>query len=170
MFPPGRPATAFGISSLGPPFGAALGIAFGASIAAAFDWRYAFITIGLVGLLTSAAVRLFVREPVRGRFDTNAGLGAIPSERSESPVIPSERSESRDLHLSSAKSSFTDTLRMFFSRKSLVLAALGSGATQMITYGMGNFTTLFLMREKGMTLKEVAVWYALVAAIGMGSG
>src|SRR4029453_1224094 len=40
----------------------------------------------------------------------------------------------------------------------------------MITYGMGNFTTLFLMREKGMTLKEVAVWYALVALIGMSSG
>jgi predicted MFS family arabinose efflux permease len=144
LFPPGRRGTAFGIYNLGPPIGAALGIAFGASIAAAFDWRYAFITIGIVGLITSAMVRLFVREPVRGRFDTNVG------------------------HY--AKSGFAETLRAFFSRKTLVLAALGSGATQMITYGMGNFTTLFLMREKGMTLREVAVWYALVAAIGMGSG
>jgi len=144
LFPPGRRGTAFGIYNLGPPIGAALGIAFGASIAAAFDWRHAFITIGIVGLLTSAAVRLFVREPVRGRFDVNAGRVA--------------------------KSGFGDTLRAFFSRKTLVLAALGSGATQMITYGMGNFTTLFLMREKGMTLREVAVWYALVAAVGMSSG
>jgi MFS family permease len=144
LFPPGRRGTAFGIYNLGPPIGAALGIAFGASIAAAFDWRHAFITIGIVGLITSAAVRLFVREPVRGRFDANAG------------------------HV--AKSGFGETLRAFFARKTLVLAALGSGATQMITYGMGNFTTLFLMREKGMTLREVAVWYALVAAIGMGSG
>jgi predicted MFS family arabinose efflux permease len=144
LFPPGRRGTAFGLYNLGPPLGAALGIAFGASIAAAFDWRYAFITIGVVGLITSAAVRLFVREPVRGRFDEDAA-----------PV---------------AKSRFGETLRAFFSRKTLVLAALGSGATQMITYGMGNFTTLFLMREKGMTLREVAVWYALVAAVGMGSG
>ena len=144
LFPPGRRGTAFGLYNLGPPIGAALGIAFGASIAAAFDWRYAFITIGIVGLITSIAVRLFVREPVRGRFDADAA-----------PV---------------AKSGFGQTLRAFFSRKTLVLAALGSGATQMITYGMGNFTTLFLMREKGMTLREVAVWYALVAAIGMGSG
>jgi predicted MFS family arabinose efflux permease len=144
LFPPGRRGTAFGIYNLGPPIGAALGIAFGASIAAAFDWRYAFITIGIVGLITSAMVRLFVREPVRGRFDANVG------------------------HY--AKSGFAETLRAFFSRKTLVLAALGSGATQMITYGMGNFTTLFLMREKGMTLREVAVWYALVAAVGMGSG
>jgi MFS family permease len=144
LFPPGRRGTAFGIYNLGPPIGAALGIAFGASIAAVFDWRYAFITIGLVGLLTAAAVRVLVREPVRGRFD--AGAARV------------------------GKSAFSETLRAFFSRTSLVLAALGSGATQMITYGLGNFTTLFLMREKGMTLREVAVWYALVAAIGMGAG
>ena len=144
LFPPGRRGTAFGIYNLGAVVGIAFGIAFGASIAAAFDWRWAFIAIGAVGMLTAAAVRLFVREPERGRFD----VGAVPM----------------------AKAGFRETLRMFFSRKTLVLAALGSGATQMITYGMGNFTTLFLMREKGMTLREVAVWYALVAAVGIGSG
>jgi predicted MFS family arabinose efflux permease len=143
LFPPGRRGTAFGIYNLGAVVGIAFGIAFGASIAAAFDWRYAFIAIGVVGMITALAVRIFVREPVRGRFDTAAHVG---------------------------RSGFRDTLRAFFSRKTLVLAALGSGATQMITYGMGNFTTLFLMREKGMTLKEVAVWYALVAAVGIGSG
>ena len=58
----------------------------------------------------------------------------------------------------------------FFSRPTLVLAGLGSGATQFITYGVGNFTTLFLMREKGMTLHQVAIWYALVALVGMSSG
>ena len=144
LFPPGRRATALGIYNLGASIGLALGIAFGAYIAAAFDWRYAFIAIGCVGLVTALSVRLFVREPVRGQFDTNAA-----------PV---------------AKSGFGETLRAFFSRKTLVLAALGSGATQMVTYGMGNFTPLFLMRDKGMTLREVAVWYALVAAFGIGTG
>ena len=37
-------------------------------------------------------------------------------------------------------------------------------------YGLGNFTTLFLMREKGMALSEVAVWYALVVGVGMSAG
>src|SRR4029077_3165353 len=68
------------------------------------------------------------------------------------------------------KSGFIPTVAMFFSRPTLVLAALGSGATQFITYGVGNFTTLFLMREKGMTLGEVAVYYALVVGIGMSAG
>jgi predicted MFS family arabinose efflux permease len=143
-FPPGRRGTALGIYNLGPPIGAALGIAFGASIAAAFDWRYAFITIGAVGLITSAAVRILVREPTRGRFDAS--------------------------DVRAVKSGFGETLRMFFSRRTLVLAAVGSGATQFITYGLGNFTTLFLMREKGMTLREVAVYYALVAGVGMSAG
>ena len=59
---------------------------------------------------------------------------------------------------------------MFFSHRALMLAAFGSGATQFITYGVGNFATLFLMREKGMTLGQVAVWYALVVGIGMSGG
>ena len=61
-------------------------------------------------------------------------------------------------------------MKLFFANPSLLLAALGSGATQFITYGLGNFTTLFLMREKGMTLQQVALWYALVAGVGMSAG
>jgi MFS family permease len=59
---------------------------------------------------------------------------------------------------------------MFFSNPVLVLASLGSGVTQIVTYGLGNFAVLFLMREKGMQLGDVAVWYALVVAVGMGGG
>ena len=59
---------------------------------------------------------------------------------------------------------------MFVASPVLMLAAFGSGATQVVTYGAGNFTTLFLMREKGMTLGEVAIYYALLVAICMSAG
>jgi predicted MFS family arabinose efflux permease len=144
-FPPARRGTALGIYNLGPPIGAALGVAFGASIAAAFSWRLAFIVLGGVGILAALAVVAFVREPKRGGLDV---AQAAPAK----------------------KASFASTLAMFFSRPSLVLMALGGGATQFITYGLGNFTVLFLMREKGMTLQEVALWYALVVGIGMSGG
>jgi MFS family permease len=140
-FPPGKRGLAFGIYNLGPPIGAALGIAFGASIAAAFNWRDAFIAIGVVGLVVAVLLRVIVREPARGAFDPKTAT--------------------------TARSGFWDTMKMFFSRPVLVLASLGSGATQFITYGMGGFTALFLMREKGMTLQEIAIWYALVVAIAM---
>ena len=143
-FPPGRRGRALGLYNIGPPVGAALGIAFGASIAAAFSWRYAFVLLGSVGLIAVIGVLILVPEPRRG------GLDPIPDQARV------------------RKTGFLETLSMFISRPSLMLAALGSGANQFITYGLINFAVLFLMREKGMTLKEVAVYYALVVAIGMG--
>ncbi|MFA6229253.1 MAG: MFS transporter [Rhodanobacter sp.] len=149
-FPPHRRGTALGIYNLGPPIGAALGIAFGASIAGILGWRYAFIILGGAGLLTALAFRLIVREPKRGGLDNVARTHAIS--------------------VDAPPASFRETLKMFFTSPALLLTALGSGATQMITYGMGNFTALFLMREKGMTLDEVAVYFALTVAVGMGAG
>ena len=143
-FPPGRRGRALGLFNLGPPVGAALGVAFGASIAAAFSWRDAFIALGAVGLIAALALVLTVREPPRGGLDPAAAAGQ--------------------------KTGFAQTFVMFFSRPTLVLAALGSGATQFITYGLGNFTVLFLMREKGMTLGQVAVYYALLVGIVMSAG
>jgi len=143
-FPPGRRGIAFGTYNLGPPIGAALGIAFGASIAAAFNWRVAFLAIGAIGIVAAVAIRVIVREPERGAFDESASK--------------------------SVQSSFWDTMKTFFSSPTLLLISLGSGATQFITYGLGNFTSLFLMREKGMTLQQVAIWYALVVAVGMSAG
>ena len=39
-----------------------------------------------------------------------------------------------------------------------------------MTYASLNFTTLLLMREKGMTLQEVAVYYALLVGISVSAG
>ncbi|WP_242512307.1 spinster family MFS transporter [Pseudolysobacter antarcticus] len=147
-FPAGRRGTALGLYNLGPPIGAALGIAFGASIAAAFSWRYAFVVLGAAGVITAIVFKLTVHEPIRGGLDR----------ASASPLI------------GEVASGFVETLKMFFSRPALVLAALGSGVTQIITYGLGNFTILFLMREKGMTLGQVALYNSLIFGIGMSAG
>lgn len=149
-FAPGTRGTALGLFNLGPPLGQALGVAFGASIAAAYSWRSAFVVLGAVGVVTALAVYLFVREPERGRLDFKP-----------SAVQPPAATE---------KAGFCETVRMFFSRPVLVLVALASGATQFVTYASLNFTTLFLMREKGMTLNEVAVYYALLIGIGISAG
>ena len=145
-FPSGRRGRALGLYNVGPPVGAALGIAFGASIAAAFSWRYAFVFLGSVGLIAVIGILILVPEPRRG------GLDRILYE--PGPI----------------QKSFGETLAMFVSRPALLLAALASGANQFITYGLTNFAVLFLMREKGMTLKQIAVYYALVVAVGMGGG
>ncbi|WP_216074383.1 hypothetical protein, partial [Acinetobacter baumannii] len=71
-----------------------------------------------------------VREPKRGATDPAPADAARPT----------------------AKAPFWGTCWMFLTHPVLMLAALGSGATQFVTYGLGNFAVLFLIREKGMTL------------------
>lgn len=148
-FPPGTRGMAMGLYNLGPPIGAALGVAFGATVAAAYSWRMAFIWVGVAGLATALVVWLFVREPVKGGLD--AKPAGVASNHEASP-------------------GFVATCKAFFANPVLRGMALACGATQFVTYAMLNFTVLLLMREKGMALEEVAVWYALVVGVGTTAG
>jgi len=145
-FPREKRGTAMAIFNLGPPIGSALGVAFGASLAAAFDWRIPFYVVGAVGIIAAVVVWKLIPEPARGRYDCPVASTAM--ER-----VP-----------------FFKALGAFFTHPSLLLASLASGAANFITYGLSNFATLFLMREKGMDLSEVALFYALVVGLGMGGG
>jgi predicted MFS family arabinose efflux permease len=136
------------IFNLGPPIGSALGVAFGASLAAAFNWRVPFYAIGAIGVVTALAVYWIVREPKRGETDV------LPV-----AVAPEASPEG-----------FVAAIARFFRNPVLLMASLASGAGNFITYGLLNFTVLFLMREKGMALEDVAIWYALVVGIGMSAG
>lgn len=149
-FPPGTRATALGLYNFGPALGQALGVAFGASIAATYSWRNAFVVLGMAGLFVALMVYAFVREPTRGALD----------------ILPKADVSSKAV----GRAGFRATIAMFFSRPVLLLVSLACGATQFVTYATLNFTTLFLMREKGMTLDEVAIYYALVLGIGMSAG
>ena len=75
-YPPHRRGTALGIFNLGPPIGAAFGVAFGASIAAAFGWRMAFIALGAVGVFAVIGILLIVREPKKGGLDDPNAMAA----------------------------------------------------------------------------------------------
>lgn len=153
-FPRERRGTAMAIFNLGPPLGSALGVAFGAALAANFNWRLPFYIVGAIGLVAAFIVYVFIAEPKRGAQD-------VPSE--STPSIDHTLGENQPVGL-------FQTILRFFKNPILLVASLASGAANFITYGLLNFTTLFLMREKGMDLNEVAIWYALVVAVGMSAG
>lgn len=154
-FPSGTRGMALSLFNLGPPIGQALGVAFGASIAAAYSWRLAFVWVGVVGVVTALIIWCFVREPRRGGLDAKAA--APVASRPAAADAP-------------GKPGFWGTCRMFFTHPVLLRVALACAATQFITYGSMNFTVLFLMREKGMALSDVAVWYALLVLLGVSAG
>jgi predicted MFS family arabinose efflux permease len=147
-FPPHQRGRALGLFNLAPPIGQALGVAFGAALAALYDWRLAFIVLGAAGVVAAVIVWGTVREPARGGSDPDGGKAAAATPRA----------------------SFWRGARDFFRRPALSLVALASGATQFITYAMANFAVLFLMREKGMGLADVALYFSLLVGMAVGGG
>ncbi len=64
-FPPHRRARALAIYSLGIPLGSAAGILLGGYVAAAVNWRAAFLSVGLAGLVFTPLFAWLVRDPQR---------------------------------------------------------------------------------------------------------
>jgi MFS family permease len=139
-FPPERRGRALALYALGVPFGTLFGAASGGWIAAHFGWRAAFKTLGAFGLLLAPLVLLVVREPQRGRLD--------PPGATEGP-----------------RASVLSAILVFIRKPALGLTALSAGLTAFIGYALLNWTPAYLMREKGMTLTEIALWYSTVSGL-----
>ena len=75
-FPAERRGQALAIFSLGVPFGMALGAYLGPTIAdhPGWGWRWAFISIGLAGMIASAILVIVVREPKKGAMDVQLDI------------------------------------------------------------------------------------------------
>lgn len=145
-FPPDRRGTALALFSLATPLGQGIGVALGAGIAGTYGWRTSFLIVGGVGMIAALAVVLWVREPTKGAADRHEGLPPP------------------------AAAALWPTIRTFFARRILWLSALAAGMCSFCGYGILSFATLFLMRERGMTLAEVAIWYALVVCVATAAG
>jgi predicted MFS family arabinose efflux permease len=146
-FPPARRGVALALFSAGVPFGQAIGVAFGAKVAAAYGWRTAFFSIGLVGIIGAALAALTIREPPRGRWDSD-----------ELPIA------------ATASAPFWATAKMFFTTPTLVLAGLSTGTAAMVVYGMTTAIPQMLQRELHMKLGEFATYYSITLVMGMGLG
>jgi predicted MFS family arabinose efflux permease len=77
-FPPHQRARALAIYSLGIPIGLASGTLLGAWIAASVNWRWAFVAVGVAGVVIAPFFRLIVKEPPRpAAAATRAPLGQV---------------------------------------------------------------------------------------------
>lgn len=142
-FPPKERGVGLAIYSLGVPVGSALGVALGGWVAANYSWRTAFIAVGLPGLLLALVMLVAIREPKRGNLDAVLSGGA---EHEAAPPLWS-------------------ALAAFFANRTMVLTAISSGLSAFIGYAMLSWNPPLLERVKGMSLKEVAAWYAIVLGV-----
>lgn len=140
-FPAGRRGLAIGLFSIGAPLGIAAGSALGALIAAALDWRWAFIILAAPGLIAALALVLLVREPRRGRLDPAVEAVSVP----------------RPL----------DAARAILASPTLVLLTAGAAATSFAGYGMYQFLPSFLMRSQGLVMAEIGQFLAPLFLLGV---
>jgi MFS family permease len=147
-FPAAKRGTALAIYSLGVPFGMLVGSAAGAWTAEHYGWRMAFLAVGTPGVVLAIITWLVIREPERGRMDAVA-------------AGQHKHAESLSIFASIAAFAKNPTLR---------LTALSSGCSAFVGYAMLNWGPSFLMRSKGMSQGEIAMYYSFVSGIAMAFG
>lgn len=140
-FPPSKRAFAIGLFSVGAPLGLTAGSALGAFIADALNWRWAFVLVGLPGVLLALVLVVLVKEPKRGVFDTEA--------------------------LRAQKASALSALKLVLATPSLRLFTAAAAVTSFAGYSLYQWAPSFLIRSQGMTLEEVGAGLSPLFALGL---
>jgi MFS family permease len=141
-FPKERRARALALFSLGIPIGSALGVFFGGWIASNLDWRSAFIIVGLAGLPAALLVKLCIKEPVRGGFDSVDGSASEPAP--PFPVVAATLART----------------------PSFWLLSFGAASGSILGYGLIFWLPSFFSRSFGLELIEVSYYYGSIVLVG----
>ena len=142
FYPKDRRARALAFFSLGIPIGSALGVFFGGWIGQYLDWRWAFIIVGLAGLPAALLVKLGIREPVRGGYDTADGAASDPA-----PPFPS-------------------VVRRLARTPSFWLLSFGAASGSILGYGLIFWLPSFFSRSFDLELVDVGWFYGSIVLIG----
>jgi MFS family permease len=142
LFPPHNRATALSIYALGIPVGTMIGNLAGGWINEAFDWRTAFVVVGLPGVLLAVIVRYTMREPIRGASE--------PIKLSAEPAPP-----------------VMEVFRLLWGKRSFRYLALGGALHAFVGYGVGFWVPAFFIRTHGMGTGELGEWLFLLGFAGM---
>ncbi|MEL6473987.1 MAG: MFS transporter [Pseudomonadota bacterium] len=172
-FRPTSRATAVSIYALGVPLGGMFAAVFGGFIAGNLDgpqvavlldswgwtwalnavdwntvegWRVAFVLVGVPGVLVAILVKMTIEEPPRGYTDPASLQGQ-------------------------AKVGFGKALSILLKKPAYVHVVLGATIASFVGYGVGQFTTSFLIRTHGLDIQTAALLFGVIlgvmAAIGV---
>jgi predicted MFS family arabinose efflux permease len=146
LYPPHERATAMAIFALGVNIGILIGFLVGGWVNEWFGWRYAFMLVGVPGLLLAVLVRTTLKEPARGHSEGRTDEGDIPA-----PSVWS-------------------AFRVVWRVKSLRHIVAGATLNSFVGYGAVAWVPAFLIRSFGMTTGEIGTALALIIGIAGGAG
>jgi MFS transporter, Spinster family, sphingosine-1-phosphate transporter len=120
------------------PLGAALGFVLGGALGDRFGWRAAFLICGLPGLAL-AGLALAIRDPGRGKFDTDAALAPPP---------------------------WRDAIPTLLRNREFVLAVAGYAAVTFASGALGDWFPVFLQRHRGISVELSGRYVGLSTVVG----
>jgi predicted MFS family arabinose efflux permease len=133
-------AKAMGFLTIGATIGTAGGLLIGGQLAEAFDWRWAFVLMGLPGVLLGAIIYLTMREAPRGRY---APAGTDMTQR---PL--------------------GETIRSLTGNRVFMGLALGWAVQIMIGYALAFWMAPIMLREFGISTGSVGLYLGLTFFLG----
>lgn len=144
-FPADRRPMAMAVLALGAPLGAWLGADMAGAVAHAYQWRAAFIALGVPGLVVGLVVFFTVREPPRGRLD------AIVDD---------------------IKPSLLESVRFLWRQKAAFHVVVGGGLCALWGWGLIYWTPTFLQRayrldvgQAGAVTGNIHLWGGSLATL-----
>ena len=132
-FAPRERSQALGIYAMGVTLGTMSANLIGGWVTDAFDWRTAFLVVGLPGLLIAMIFKLTVKEPPRGYTDP---VGTQPKEQV----------------------ALSEAIRELTTKPAFWLMTAGATIAAFCGYGISSFQSIFLVRAHGITTGEAAIW------------
>lgn len=137
-FPPRQRATALAVYAWGVYVGAALAFLAGGYLIQRYDWRTAFVIVGLPGVALAILFGLTVREPPRGWSEG----------RSAAPAPP-----------------LAETLRHLAGCRAFVFVALGSSVQSLSGYGVLTWGPTFLSRVHAMSWSDIGIAFGSIIGV-----
>ncbi len=165
-FRPSSRATAVSIYALGVPLGGMFASVFGGQLAglrgedfgawlgsiglgglfsgidwsSVEGWRIAFVMVGVPGLLVALLVKMTIKEPPRGYTDPAALQGL-------------------------ARASFGEALKVLMSKPAYWHVVTGAMLASFVGYGVGQFTTSFLIRTHGLSIQQASLLFGIILGV-----
>ncbi len=141
-FPLDRRGSALSIYALGIPLGSLFAAIAGGYLAEEIGWRYAFILLGLPGIVIALLVKLTVREPPR-HVVADAPTHSV---------------------------TFGAALKTMSAKRSFWFIALGGAVTSFVGYGIGQFLSSFFIRTHELSISEAGLIFGVLSGVASAIG
>jgi MFS transporter, Spinster family, sphingosine-1-phosphate transporter len=141
FYPPKRRNRVLTIFYVAIPVGTALGFGLGGILGERFGWRAAFLICGLPGMAMALSA-LLIRDPGRGKFDTDAA------------VTPPR---------------WPEAIRALLHNRPYMLTVAGYAAVTFASGALADWFPTFLQRYRGMSM-ESSGWYVGLSVVVGGLG